>query len=99
MDDAATTERNRITVRIPCAFYAGGRPRVSTHMGEPGAGLAYPATGEEAFEMAATFGGSPGEQWLVVGLLSPHVIGADLAARHPRIVSVDLDARTVTLQV
>lgn len=91
---------NTMTFKIPDSFYEHGTPFVTDYMGDKFHGLGYKNGGEEAYEMASAFGGTPQEQYSVVSLLSPWVLGwnNDFDASDIELDFVDIPNRTVTVK-
>lgn len=97
-----------ITAKIDDQFYAGGKPYITKYTGEKD-GLCYRRVGEEAFEIAAAFGGSSALQWTTVSLKSPWIIGPafDITLDESfifqqqikRIVSVSIPAREIVFEI
>lgn len=87
-----------VTAVIPDRYYEGGTPRRTWYEAPgDGLGLMYRLAGEDAYEAACAFGGDLGEQFSVVGLLSPWVLGFNTPPAYLlELVAVDIEARTVT---
>lgn len=89
------------TFEIPEFCYEGDEPYRTHYMDEDAEGLAYKLTGERAFERAAAFGGRVDSQWTVISLRSPYITGdidGPWSAPNTELVSVDVEARKVTLR-
>ena len=93
-----------ITIQIPDRFYAGGKPQIFDYMDGKCGFLLFRETGMHATDLAEAFGGDPADQWTVVSLLSPYVLGWDnydagIKATTCNLVGADLEARTVTVRL
>ena len=79
-------------ITIPDHYYQGGQPKVLKE--NDGVKLLYRTVGEEAYELAAAFGGHPDNQCLCVFLLSPYFFGFDNEDyKNVEFVSIDLENR------
>lgn len=87
------------TFEIPDKFYKYGEPVLTDYCKGDGEGLMYKQGGEQAYELAAAFGGSFDNQYSVISLLSPYILGWDIIDKERELVSVDINKRVVVVNI
>lgn len=84
---------------IPEHYFKYGKPVLGDYGTIQGEGLTYKVGEEEAFEMAAAFGGDTSNQYCTISLLSPYILGFDLMDTPKKLINVDVDKKTVTVDI
>lgn len=85
--------------KIPDKYYKYAAPFRTDYLKGNNNGLCYKPGGEEAFEMAAAFGGTPDNQSVVIALTSPYICGFENMNKVITLIDVDLEERKVIVDI